>query len=72
MANGNSLISGKSLTKKVLMVASGGLLLYEAWTLINEKTDDKISDTVWDLSKYPFFSFACGVLAGHFFWQENK
>lgn len=63
--------SGRGTTKKVLLVASGGLLLYETWTVLNKRKEDTISESVWELVKYPFFTFACGVLAGHFFWQRS-
>lgn len=62
--------SGKRLTKSVIAIASVGLLAYEGWTVINKRKEDTISESIWDLVKYPFFTFACGILAGHFFWQR--
>jgi hypothetical protein len=30
-----------------------------------------ISEWVWSMSTSPLFAFACGLLAGHFFWQRS-
>ena len=48
------------------------LLGWEIYTLVNETEGDTISTTMWWLAKeYPIFSFAIGVLIGHFFWPNN-
>lgn len=60
------------LTQKVVAGVTVGLLVYEAWTLVNDKENDTISETIWEWIKTtPFVSFGGGVLCGHLFWQSK-
>ena len=65
-------MSKSTLTDKMLLGASAGLLLYEAYTLMNGKPKDTISERVWRASaKRPLIPFALGMLIGHFVWQSQ-
>ena len=46
------------------------LLAYEAWTLLNKKQGDTISESVWRASRRPLVPFAFGMLMGHFFFNK--
>jgi hypothetical protein len=58
-----------SLTDKVLMATVGGLLAYEAYTLINKESADTISERIRNASrKRTYLTFFAGLLCGHWFW----
>lgn len=63
----------KTVTRLVLGGTVGGLLIYEAWTLINKSNDDTISESVWEMeSGRPILPFLAGLLCGHFFFPKGK
>jgi hypothetical protein len=60
-------------TDKVWIGAIGGLLLYEGWTLANERRGDTLSESVWrHISRRPLVPFALGALVAHFVWQSQE
>lgn len=59
------------LTDYVVGGAAVLLLAYEAWTLLNKKKGDTISESVWRAtSRRPLVPFAFGMLMGHFFFNK--
>lgn len=59
-------------TKKVVCGLVGAALLYEAYTVMDDKDEDTISETVWRHTKMPLIPFSLGFLVGHFVWQSDK
>lgn len=65
-------MSKSTSTDKVVLGAFALLLGYEAYTLINKKPKDTISERVWKASaKRPLIPFVLGALAAHFVWQSQ-
>ena len=58
--------------KRVLFALGAGLAAYEFEALRNRNDGDTISEVVWAANRYPLIPFLAGMVAGHFFWQENK
>lgn len=59
-------------TDKVILGATAALLVYEAWTLINSRPKDTISERTWKASaKRPLIPFMLGAIASHFVWQSQ-
>jgi hypothetical protein len=66
-------MSKKNLAGVAWLIAIGGLVAYEGWSLINGIPGDTLSELVWSLSgDHPYVPFAGGFLAGHFFWQRRR
>lgn len=62
-----------STTGKAWLIAIGGLLSYEGWTLYNKVEDDTLSEEFWRAAyRRPLVPFLFGMLAGHFVWQSDK
>ena len=58
-------------TAVFMALAIGACLAYEALALTTG-TNATISEWVWKMSGNPFFVFACGVLAGHFWFVKSR
>lgn len=60
-------------TDKVWGVAIGGLLVYEAYTLVNKTPGDTLSESVWEVgTKRPLVPLALGLVTGHFVVGAKK
>lgn len=58
-----------SLTDKVLLYTIGGLMAYEAYTLLNKDRSDTISERIRKAGhKKMYLTFFAGLLCGHWFW----
>lgn len=60
-------------TASGLAWAAAGIFLavYEVIALVNGW--QHLSGWMWETShEYPLLPFACGVLCGHFFWNEGR
>lgn len=51
-------------------IAIVGLLIFEAYTLLNHTPGDTLSEAVWKACQRPLVPFLAGLLCGHFFWQR--
>ena len=49
----------------------GGLLLYEAYAVMNSTPGDTLSEAVWAYGQHPVVALAVGILIGHFWWQKK-
>lgn len=58
-------------TKIVFSSLVGLALIWEIVSLFLGQ-DATISEFIWQLVNYPFFSFSVGILMGHWFWQRNN
>lgn len=54
------------------LIAIGGLLAYEGWTVANNTPGDTLSEAVWSVASYPLVPLLVGILIGHFFWQRRR
>lgn len=54
------------------LIAIIGLLVYEAYAVLNGAPGDTLSEAVWQYGRHPMVTFAAGVLVGHFWWQRSK
>ena len=61
---------GPRQTKIAFWLIAGLAALYEVAALAFGR-DATISQYVWNASTNPFFVFACGLLAGHFFFRKS-
>jgi hypothetical protein len=53
----------------ITILTLGGLL--ELYTLFNRRSDDTLSELVWDATDYtPLTPLAIGVVVGHWFWPR--
>jgi hypothetical protein len=60
----------KKLTVYFIGLCVLAIIGYDVYAIIKGGTEASISYTIYSWSyKYPIFTFACGVLAGHFFWR---
>jgi hypothetical protein len=60
-------------TRLAWLIAIGGLLAYETYTLMNSTPGDTLSEAVWAvIYQQPLVPFLAGVLCGHFFWQRTR
>jgi hypothetical protein len=55
----------------VLVGLLAGLFVYEIVAAVTAPPGDTLSEIVWRLSSRPIVPFACGILAGHFFWPRR-
>jgi len=53
------------------LIAIVGLLIYEAYAVLNGVPGDTLSEAVWTYGRHPMIGFAAGVVVGHFFWQRQ-
>lgn len=60
-----------SLTAKVLTAAGLGLAAFEAYTLLNRRKGDTISEATWRTMNRPIVPFIIGALSAHFVWQSQ-
>ena len=58
-------------TATAWMIAIAGLLVYEAYAVLNSTLGDTLSEAVWKYGQHPLISFAVGVIVGHFWWQRR-
>jgi len=59
-------------TDKVWVGVIGGLIIYEVYTLVNNKKGDTLSESAWrSLPRRPLVPFSLGMLLGHFVWQNQ-
>jgi hypothetical protein len=59
-------------TRAAWVIAIVGLLVYEAYTLVNRTPGDTLSEAVWDIIyDRPLIPFLMGMIIGHFVWQRN-
>jgi hypothetical protein len=57
-------------TDKFVLALAVLASLWEAWTLLNKRPADTISETVWRaVARRPIVPFLLGMLMGHFVWQ---
>jgi len=60
-------------TDKVICITIGLLFAWEAWTLMNERKADTISESVWRaVRKQPLIPFLLGLLMGHLLWIPER
>lgn len=60
-------------TVNAVLIIVGLALCWEAWTVLNSKPGDTISETVWRATvKQPVIPFLVGFLCGHLFWQSAR
>lgn len=65
-------MSKSTLTDKAIVAGLAGMLAYEAYTLINGKPKDTISERTWRAcAKRPLVSAALGAVFAHFIWQSQ-
>lgn len=62
-----------SITDKVLLGVTAGLVVWEGWTLLNKTEGDTISERVRKASKdRMYLTFFAGLLCGHWFWPLDE
>lgn len=53
-----------------VLILIGLALALEAWSLMNRKAGDTISEVVTrNVYRYPFIAFLLGMLIGHWVWK---
>lgn len=58
-------------TALFMTLAIGACVAWEALALAFGQ-NATISEWVWNTSRNPFFIFACGILAGHFWFLKSR
>lgn len=65
-------MSKSTSTDTVVLCAIGAVLAYEAYTLLNSKPKDTVSERTWKASaKRPLIPFLLGAVTAHFVWQSQ-
>ena len=60
-------------TETVVVVALVLLIVWEVWTVKNQRDKDTISDVIWRAAaQQPVVIFFAGVLCGHWFWPPAR
>ena len=63
----------KKITIIGMLIAGVILLAVEIPALINEETNDTISEIIWNTGRdYPISVLVVGILLGHFYWPLRK